>query len=198
MDVGQKFAIVDVGSCGSNSDAGVFSRFQFGKRLVTDRLDLRQDVDSYTGLTFVGDDAFPLRGNLMKPFPNRQLTHEKELFNYRLSRARNSVECTFGRISQMWRILLRQMDEQPESVTDAVKAITVLHNFLIIQEPERSALWHIEDEMVEPQTGLPTFNRLQVTRGRPTKLGMVVRNDFMEHFSSPQGALTWQNSKIML
>ena len=67
MDVGQKFAIVDVGSCGSNSDAGVFSRFQFGKRLITDRLDLRQDVDSYTGLPFVGDDAFPLRGNLMKP-----------------------------------------------------------------------------------------------------------------------------------
>ena len=76
----------------------------------------------------------------------------------------------------MWRILLRQMDEQPESVTDAVKAITVLHNFLIIQEPERSALWHIEDEMVEPQTGLPTFNRLELpawiaTRADETRTG---------------------------
>ena len=95
----------------------------------------------------------------------------------------------------MWHTLLRQMDEPAESATDAVKAIKVLHNFLIIQEIERSALWHIEDGMVEPQTGLPTFNRLQVTRGGATKLGMEVRNDFMEHFSSPQGALPWQNSK---
>ena len=152
---GGKFVIVDVGSRGSNNYAGVFSRSEFGKRLIADRLGLPQDTDSDTGLlfAFVGDDAFPLRGNLMKPFPNRQLTHKEELFNYRLSRARNSVECSFGRISQMWHTLLRQMDEPAESATDAVKAIKVLHNFLIIQEIERSALWHIEDEMVEPQTG---------------------------------------------
>ena len=76
--------------------------------------------------SFVADDAFPLRDNVMKPYPNRQLTLDKEIFNYRLSRARNSVECSFGKISQMWRILLRQMDEQPDAATNVIKAITVL------------------------------------------------------------------------
>ena len=76
---GGKFVIVDVGSRGSNNYAGVFSRSEFGKRLIADRLGLPQDTDSDTGLlfAFVGDDAFPLRGNLMKPFPNRQLTQRK-------------------------------------------------------------------------------------------------------------------------
>ena len=36
----------------------------------------------------VGDDAFPLRTNLLKPFSRRNLTIEEKIFNYRLSRAR--------------------------------------------------------------------------------------------------------------
>ncbi|KAL6417154.1 hypothetical protein ACFW04_014660 [Cataglyphis niger] len=44
----------------------------------------------------VGDDAFSLTQNLMKSYPNRKLTIEKRIFNYRLSRARRVVENAFG------------------------------------------------------------------------------------------------------
>ena len=59
---------------------------------------------------FVADDAFPLKDNIMKPFSHRQLTREKEVFNNRLSRARNVVEGSFGRVAMMWRLLQRPMD----------------------------------------------------------------------------------------
>ena len=129
----------------------------------------------------------------MKPYPNRQLTLDKEIFNYRLSRARNSVECSFGKISQMWRILLRQMDEQPDAATNVIKAITVLHNFILMQETERSVVQHTENDMAEPR--VLTYDKMELSRSRATKCGLQVRDKLKAYFLSPQGALPWQRSK---
>ncbi|GFN89963.1 hypothetical protein PoB_001646900 [Plakobranchus ocellatus] len=86
---------------------------------------------------FVADEAFPLLINLMKPFPRRNLTFEQRVFNYRLSRARRHVECSFGVLSNTWRILLKSIETNTVTAIEYVKAVCVLHNFLLAHEPER-------------------------------------------------------------
>ena len=44
----------------------------------------------------VGDDAFPLKTYLMKPYPTRNIELNQRIFNYRLSRVRRIVETVFG------------------------------------------------------------------------------------------------------
>ena len=44
----------------------------------------------------VANDALPLRRDLMKLYPFRNLSHEKRVFIYRLSRARRVLENVFG------------------------------------------------------------------------------------------------------
>jgi len=46
---------------------------------------------------FVGDEAFPLRTDLMRPYARRTLHGDAErIFNYRLSRGRLTIENAFG------------------------------------------------------------------------------------------------------
>lgn len=69
----------------------------------------------------------------MRPFPRSQLQEgdENDIFNYRLSRARMVVECSFGIIVSKFRILAKANETKVENAVHIVKAITLLHNIII-------------------------------------------------------------------
>eukprot|EP00102_Acyrthosiphon_pisum_P013681 XP_008183357.2 PREDICTED: uncharacterized protein LOC103309529 [Acyrthosiphon pisum] len=92
-DADGKFITIDVGEYGRNSDGRVLKECAFGQQLLKNKLDLPEpstlpgeENEPPYAYYFVGDEAFPLMNNLLRPYPRRQLTNAKRIFNYRLSR----------------------------------------------------------------------------------------------------------------
>jgi hypothetical protein len=98
VDGNYRFIYTNAGTNGRVNDALVFSKSTFNEALQTNTLNLPTEG------VFVGDDAFPLRKNTMKPYSmKRPLTVKERIFNYRLSRARCVSENAFGiMVSRFW------------------------------------------------------------------------------------------------
>ncbi|XP_053685936.1 uncharacterized protein LOC128735480 [Sabethes cyaneus] len=134
-DAKYNFVSVDVGAYGGNSDGGVFANSAFGKRFLDKKVNF-PDTEALPGTNLnlpyyiVGDAAFPLKENLMRPYPGQQLPALKENFNKRLSRARRVIENSFGILVARWRILKNTLVMEPTSAVRITNACIVLHNFL--------------------------------------------------------------------
>ena len=84
-----------------NNDSGVLFNPEMGQNFEESSFDL-PEAESLGGCLvgelpnyLVGDEIFPLKLWLMHPYPG-QLSEEKMIFNYRLSRARPTIKNTFG------------------------------------------------------------------------------------------------------
>ena len=83
-----------------------------------------------TPFVFLGDDAIALKTHLMKPYPQRGLTVEKRIYNYRHSRARRISENLFGIIANRCRLLWVPVLLPPSPVQNIGLTILALHNYL--------------------------------------------------------------------
>ena len=77
---------------GRNSDGGNWSQSPMKKALENGTLNLPKPKylsadSSDIPYVCVGDDAFLLTTYMMKPYPQKHLSPDKRIFNYRLSRA---------------------------------------------------------------------------------------------------------------
>ena len=140
VDSNYRFLYCDVGANGREADGGVWGNTDLAKDLHTGNANLPpaaplpgddQDVPHF----IISDEAFALKCYMMKPYPQRNLSHEKRLFNYRLSRARRVVENAFGILANRWRVLLTHMLITPERAELVVLASCALHNMLRTRLP---------------------------------------------------------------
>nr|XP_022908174.1 putative nuclease HARBI1 [Onthophagus taurus] len=141
VNANYEFIYVNCGTSGRVSDGGVLMETDFGELLENKKLNLHSptnfpdNTDICLPFTFLGDEAFPLKENLMKPYPNKGITHHEKIFNYRMCRGRRVVENAFGILANRFRILQTTMNVSVETSEVIVLACCALHNFLRRRSP---------------------------------------------------------------
>lgn len=111
-----QFIYVNVGVNGRVSDGGVFRESDLAKYTNDPRNPLNvpkekplPNMNQSVPFVILADAAFPLQNHILKPYPSRNLSHDEQIFNYRLSRGRRVVENAFGILSNRFRVLLTQI-----------------------------------------------------------------------------------------
>jgi hypothetical protein len=199
VDAHYNFLLIDVGSNGRNSDGGILNNSAFGQALANNQLTIpapkllpySQRVVPHV---LVGDEGFPLKPYLMRPYSGRGLPESKRIFNYRLSRARRCSENAFGILAQRWRIFRRPIHAHPDSVEIYVKACCVLHNMLMKKFPNYFCDSDIDYVVDNSQTGMRDIGR--VGSNNSTQNALAIRDNFSEHFLTPEGSIPWQFSTV--
>ena len=192
-----------VGSHGSESDCGIYNdspMFQ-GVQEGTINLPLPEPLpndNEDTPYFFIGDDAFPLREHMLKPYSARYLNQDQLVFNYRMSRARRVVENLFGIMAHRFRCLLTTLEVTPENAISISKACLTLHNLFrehygigrhdADEEDENNdmipGVWRTEAVMHEVE------NHLRAPRANAA--GQALHTTLMHYFNSDAGSVPWQ------
>ncbi|XP_031339861.1 protein ALP1-like [Photinus pyralis] len=200
VDAHYNFIAVDVGAYGKNSDGGIFSSSNLGKALQRGTLSVPgnstlPDTTTDAPHVIVGDEAFPLKSYLMRPYPGHDLDLQKRIFNYRLCRVRRIVENTFGILCQKFRIYNRRLQSKPENVDNIILSTCILHNFIKKFGANTYIYQTINANSNETREEIRLDN-LPMQGGNATQDAFRVRELFKEYFNSEIGSVPWQEERI--
>ncbi|KAF0703793.1 putative nuclease HARBI1 [Aphis craccivora] len=193
-DANYCFRVIDVGSYGKESDCNIFKKSIFGKKLYNNKVNFPQprclpgdEQGIPQPFIVVGDEAFALHTNLLRPFPGKSLNDKRRIFNYRLSRARQNIECSFGILSNKWRVFHTTLLVEPNFAVAITKAACVLHNFV-----RRRDGYNSEDAQICNMENITRRNGV----GNSTSNAKDVREYFVNYFNNPAHELSWQKRVI--
>lgn len=208
-DANYLFLFVDIGAYGRRSDGGIFRDSQIGQKFVKHEMNVpKAELLAIDGMplpyVLVGDEAFQLTNYLLRPYPGRGgLNKDKTIFNYRLSRARRTIENSFGLLVSLWRILKKPIEATVDNTINIIKAIVCLHNWLRKQDKDNN---YIEENMVDRhgENGfIPGCWRAEVgdrsalqdakIHGNifSSRAAVTIRDEFCDYFNA-EGAVPWQ------
>ncbi|CAN8009352.1 unnamed protein product, partial [Ixodes pacificus] len=219
VDASYKFVMVDIGEYGSWNDSGVFRECPFGQKMMSGTLQLpcRKALPRHPGrmpFVLVGDEAFPLMENLMRPFPGEALDLPKKCFNYRLSRARRISENAFGILAARWRLFRQAIQGDLSLVDNLVWSGVLLHNYMRTCDDEegvpmtssyaRPANVDCNDaqnanrqKAAGQENPSLSFRNLEpITSGHESLRGQKVRQAFANYFCSTMGEVSWQYDQV--
>ncbi|CAG5044093.1 unnamed protein product [Parnassius apollo] len=135
--------------------------------------------------TIVADAAFPLKTYLLKPYSKAKLVNNNpnKIFNYRLSRARRTVENAFGILRARLRVFQGSLQVQPNMADKIVLAACCLHNFLTQDTQETQDTLMDESEvsdgnglvLIDPLNRNPSQEAIQILR---KKYGIKLNLEF--------------------
>lgn len=193
------FTSIECGYAGRNSDGGVFRVSAFGRWLESNNTlppstELPHDQSGNKfPFYFAADAAFPLRKNIMRPYPERNMNNKMRMFNYRLSRGRKNIECTFGMMTQKFQIFLTPIRcRKYDTIISIIQCACVLHNFIRIKD---GTLFTIpsglttENNNQQNAREIPFVDNLNIDE---TSSPQHLRNYLANYFLLPNVTLPWQ------
>uniref|UniRef100_A0A8C5LZE5 DDE Tnp4 domain-containing protein n=1 Tax=Leptobrachium leishanense TaxID=445787 RepID=A0A8C5LZE5_9ANUR len=191
-DANYHFAYMDVGSYSKDSDSTLFLNSTLWDQIQSRTLNIPRltplpGSDMTVPYAFVGDEAFGLSTHLLRPYSGTHPTVKKRIFNYRLSRARRYVECSFVILSNKWCIFYRPLDVNVEFSVDIVKCYSVLHNFVRERDGYKfdDSLSVMGLEESENDEILPVNRHIN-----------RFRDALANYFCSEPGQVPWQQGRI--
>lgn len=198
VDADYCFRYIDVGGNGRASDSAIFRDSTLNIAMQNNLLDMPEKS------VIIGDDAFPLRKNLMKPYSRTALSIAEKIFNYRLSRARRVVENAFGILVWRFRIFLRPIELKLSTVDKVIWAACSLHNWLRMTSPNYFQTQHVDQEDLNTAADIPgSWREFTVGLQSVAHLGSNnyqreaenVRRAYADYFMK-EGSLPWQWKKV--
>lgn len=191
-----EFIMVDFGTNGRISDGGVIENTTFHRRLINNDLNIPQastpsNSDKLLPYVFIGDEAFSLRDDFLKPFGQKELDRQKRIFNYRLSRARRVVENSFGIMAARFRIFYHAINLKLENIEKVVMAACVLHNFLRVKRGENYISNYFDSEHTDDAENCRS---LQKGHNRHASDAAKEVRDLFKNYFYNEGAVPWQEN----
>ncbi|PIK50928.1 putative nuclease HARBI1 [Apostichopus japonicus] len=211
VDADCKFLWIDVGSDGSSNDASIYngSELKEGLERTNNIFNLPKEKslpgdDVPVPYYIVGDNAFGINKRLMNPFSIRNMEHNERIFNYRLSRARRVVENAFGILAHKFRVLLRTMNQRPETCRKIITTCVILHNLIRLRYPAtHNNLMDLEDQNQNVIPGAWRNDKVLLdvyherARNTGTQEGRQIRRYLGHYFTSKAGSVPWQDKMIL-
>ncbi|XP_066596865.1 uncharacterized protein [Prorops nasuta] len=202
-----RFSLVDIGAFGGMNDAGIFHDSNIGINLNNEDLHLPKgqvhlpNSNLKTSHYFVADDAFKLSQRIVKPYSKRNLSYDEKIFNYRISRARRTVESAFGIFSNKWRIFHTAITILPDTADLIVSASVCLHNYILKEEQKIGSKSYYNSELNyfpnenAPWMSIPDEN-LSTSVQSNVMAGEQQRAVLLNFFKSPEGQVEWQHEFV--
>ena len=175
-----EFLFVDVGMNGRNCDGGNWSQSRLKNGL---------EIKPY----------------MMKHYPQKNLSLQKRIFNYRLPRMRRISQNAFGILANRWRVFRKPFLLEAKKVKGITLALLTLHNWLI-KESDIGKVYFSPTfvDREDPETGeiiegfwgkeIPTESWKSFSNTRthnPANEAKRIREEFTDYFIN-EDCIPWQ------
>lgn len=182
-DADKKFITIEIGGRGKQSDGGTFAASTIFQLLESGQFNVPEpkalpETDTILPHVLIGDEAYPLKPYLMRPYPGRELNPSKENFNKRLSHARKCIECAFGIMRAKWRLLGKDIEQTPEHAYDTIKCMCILHNVIRARDGNDDLHYNQVVNQIYHEDQMEATRRLGI---RYTHESRAVRDKFADY-----------------
>jgi len=189
-DADKKFITIEVGGRGKQSDGGTFCGSTLFRLLEAGKFNV-PPPQALPGSNIIlpnfliGDEAYPLKNYLMRPYPRRKLNAKTEKYNERLSIARKCIECAFGILTKKWRILQKDIETKPSTAIHIIKCASILHNH--VRERDGDSDLDYINTTAEINNGTVASRNVDILEeqshcNRSSQSAMNVRNSLTDFF----------------